>query len=135
MKFLSHSLQKTFEIASTFTKQLKGGEVIALIGDLGAGKTHFVKGMAQALGINEEEVTSPTFSLMQIYAGAKTLVHLDLYRLENLAQLQELGFEDYLQTENIVVVEWADKFIQDLSFDFRVEIRKVDTTTREIEIH
>ncbi len=134
MKTISHSIQDTFEFASLFSKQLKGGELIALVGDLGAGKTHFVKGLATAFEIDEEKVSSPTFSLMQVYKGLKSIVHLDLYRLESAAQLKELGLEDYIQSENIIVVEWADKFIQELKFDFKVEIRKIDSESREIEI-
>ena len=134
MKTLSHSIEETFQVALNFSKQLKGGEVIALNGDLGAGKTHFVKGLAQVLGVAKEKVSSPTFSLMQIYEGKKTVVHLDLYRLENISQLYELGFEDYCNESTIIIMEWADKFSQGLTFDWRVEMRKVDVDIREIEI-
>ena len=123
MKTLSHSIEETFQVALNFSKQLKGGEVIALNGDLGAGKTHFVKGFAQALDVAKEKVSSPTFSLMQIYEGKKTVVHLDLYRLENISQLYELGFEDYCNESTIIIMEWADKFSQGLTFDWRVEMR------------
>ena len=90
--------------------QSKSGDSLGLIGDLGAGKTHFTKGFA--LGIQcESQVTSPTFSLLHEYReGSSCLYHFDLYRLESEMELIEIGWEDYLEIDGICIVEWADKF-------------------------
>ncbi len=92
---------------------LKSGDVVALIGDLGAGKTHLVQGIAHKLGYHGE-VTSPTFALVNEYLveeGKGTDVfHFDVYRLEHLEHLLEIGWEDYLERDGVVVIEWADKF-------------------------
>lgn len=137
MKYLSCSIQETFQIASDFSQQLKGGELIALRGDLGAGKTHFVKGMGKSFSIPEEEISSPTFSLIQIYSGTRNLVHLDLYRLETVSELLELGLEDYRQSSCIVVVEWAEKFLEYLKPNYSITIKSTHMQakeSREIEI-
>jgi tRNA threonylcarbamoyladenosine biosynthesis protein TsaE len=90
--------------------RLKGGDVVALDGDLGAGKTHFCKGLVAGLG-SEDEVTSPTFALVQEYqGGAWPVFHFDWYRLEDAAELQNIGWDDYLDEEGIILVEWSEKF-------------------------
>ena len=89
---------------------LQGGEVFAINGPLGAGKTHLIKGIAQGLGAEDMgQVTSPTFVLVNEYEGRLLLYHLDAYRLENDEQLKMLGFDDYLGPDTVVLVEWAEK--------------------------
>lgn len=111
---MSEVLIKTESEMIEYGKQLgtqsKPGDSIGLIGDLGAGKTHFTKGFA--LGIQcESQVTSPTFSLLHEYReGSSCLYHFDLYRLESEMELIEIGWEDYLEIDGICIVEWADKF-------------------------
>ena len=86
------------------------GEVLGLVGDLGAGKTHFVKGLAAGLGY-EGEVTSPTFALVHEYPGGRLpLFHLDFYRLDSADELLGLGWDEYLEAGGVVVAEWADRF-------------------------
>lgn len=111
---------KTRAVAARFGKTLKGGEIVALIGDLGAGKTQWVKGMAKGLGI-QETITSPTFVLMKCFAikqrGIKNqesrirnLCHVDAYRLKNASELAAIGIKDYLgEKETITVIEWAER--------------------------
>src|SRR5688572_20019293 len=90
---------------------LAAGDVVALIGDLGAGKTEFVKGLARGLGADEEGVTSPTFTIVQSYRGGRaTLHHVDLYRIEDAAELQHLGLDDLYRDDAVVAVEWFDRF-------------------------
>ena len=91
---------------------LKAGDVLALVGDLGAGKTHITQGIAECFGYLKE-VTSPTFALVNEYetgADLPDLIHFDLYRLDQPEDLLEIGWEDYLEREAILVVEWADRF-------------------------
>lgn len=90
---------------------LRGGEVLSLEGPLGAGKTTFVKGLAEGLGCRASEVSSPTFTLVHEYPGGRfPVVHLDLYRLESSEELAALGFDDLLAGSTITAIEWGDKF-------------------------
>ena len=99
------------EAGRRFAESLAGGEVICLAGDLGAGKTHFAKGIVAGLGGDPREVTSPTFTLVHEYhAGRIPVFHFDLYRLESGRELQNIGWEDYLDHAAVCLVEWADKF-------------------------
>ena len=101
--------ETTLKYGEKFSRLLRGGETIALSGELGAGKTVFVKGMASGLGV-KEIITSPTFVLVKSYAGKYNLHHMDFYRLDVADELETIGFEDYFGPENIVAVEWAEKF-------------------------
>lgn len=107
--------QEIINAGKVFASQLKGGDVVLLHGDLGAGKTTFTKGIARGLGI-KDTITSPTFTLMNVYEGGK-LVHIDTYRLESPHELIAIGAADYVgQPETISIIEWPEK-IQDLLGD------------------
>ena len=100
------SVDDTYALASDIAHELQGGEVILLEGDLGAGKTTFTKGLAKALGV-EEEVTSPTFTILNVYEdGRLKLNHLDMYRVESADDLAELGIEDCFDDDSVTVIEW-----------------------------
>lgn len=106
MIYKSNSVENTYEIAKEIATKLIGGEVILLNGELGAGKTTFTKGLALALGV-ERSVTSPTFTIIKEYVGSKfELIHMDMYRLEDEDEVYELGVEEYLRKDTIVVIEW-----------------------------
>jgi len=107
---ISRSPDQTRIAAADFARTLTAGSVVKLIGDLGSGKTEFVKGMAKGLNC-ESLVTSPTFTLVHEYHGGRLpLFHMDLYRLDHEAELDNIGFEDYVRAGGVCVVEWADKF-------------------------
>lgn len=108
---ISNSPEQTVEAGRCLGQRLQAGDVVALCGDLGAGKTQFTKGLVEGLGADSGQVSSPTFTLAQEYAGGRLpIVHLDLYRLERDIELQQLGWWDYLEQEGVLLVEWADKF-------------------------
>ncbi len=110
----SRSPEETKDLAVKVAKLLNGGEVIGLVGDLGLGKTCFVKGLAHGLGIAEEEVYSPSFTIIaEHYQGRLPLFHIDLYRLEG-KELSELGLEEYCYGQGITVVEWFNYLPQDM---------------------
>ncbi len=96
---------------------LAGGEVIALSGELGTGKTVLVRGLATGLGIPAELITSPTFILIHEYQGRLRLIHADLYRIENLRELSSLGFHEYFQPSHTVAIEWAERMSPELPDD------------------
>jgi len=107
---ISHSAEETCAAGSAAAGRLHAGDVLALVGDLGAGKTQWVKGLAAGLGSNAE-VTSPTFTLIHEYTGGRLpLYHVDCYRLERPEELLAIGIDDYLDGRGVLVIEWADKF-------------------------
>lgn len=104
------SEQETEQAGETFARTLKRGDVVLLYGELGAGKTAFVRGMVRGLGGNTEEVSSPTFTIIQEYAApAATLFHVDLYRLEP-PEIEDLGLDDMLDAGGIAAIEWAGRW-------------------------
>jgi len=109
-KFLSESAENTIEYAAKFTKALKAGDIVALVGNLGAGKTTFTKGIAKGLGVVDyRHVNSPTFVLIKEYKGRIPLYHFDLYRLDNVKDIEDLDSDGYFFGKGITVIEWADK--------------------------
>jgi tRNA threonylcarbamoyladenosine biosynthesis protein TsaE len=111
---ISHSPAETAALGEEWGRVAESGLVIGLSGDLGAGKTQFVKGLARGLGI-AERVHSPTFALVNIYSGGRlTLFHLDLYRLDTPQQITAAGLEDYLSPAGITVIEWAERWFGQL---------------------
>jgi tRNA threonylcarbamoyladenosine biosynthesis protein TsaE len=110
MKRIAANAETTHQVAAEFVPDLKAGSVVALVGDLGAGKTEFVKGLASGLG-SPAVVTSPTFTLIHEYLGGRLpLYHMDFYRLSSEDELDEIGFDDYLSQAGICAVEWANRF-------------------------
>jgi tRNA threonylcarbamoyladenosine biosynthesis protein TsaE len=116
------SPQKTLELGQAVAKALTGGLLISLIGELGAGKTVLTRGIAIGLGIPDDQITSPTFTLIQEYPGPLPLVHVDLYRLERQIDMESLGLGEYFDSESLVVIEWADRLEHGLPSD-RLEVR------------
>ncbi len=107
-KYLSHSEKDTLEFAGELGKGASPGTVFALRGELGSGKTILAKGIARGLGV-AEEITSPTFTLLEIYEGRLPLYHFDLYRIESKEELDRLFFEEYWEGDGVCVIEWADR--------------------------
>jgi tRNA threonylcarbamoyladenosine biosynthesis protein TsaE len=100
--------QETFELGYSIGKEAKPGEIYALLGDLGVGKTIFTKGIAAGLGV-KEQVNSPTFTIVQIYdSGKLPFYHFDVYRIGDLEEMDEIGYEDYFYGQGICLVEWAN---------------------------
>jgi len=121
----SLSEQETLAIGRHTGSRLKGGELILLVGDLGMGKTIFVKGLAWGLEINPDEVCSPTFVLVSPHEGRLPLYHVDLYRIENPGEIFDLGLEEYLDSGAVVAVEWGEKLPADLK-EGALEVRFTD---------
>ena len=109
MRRITNSEQDTFKIGQAMGQEALAGQVYALTGDLGVGKTVFAKGFAEGLGISDV-VNSPTFTIMQIYEeGRLPLYHFDVYRIEEPEEMDEIGFDEYLRGNGVCLVEWADQ--------------------------
>ncbi|SMO61319.1 tRNA threonylcarbamoyladenosine biosynthesis protein TsaE [Gracilimonas mengyeensis] len=122
--------------ASEFGKQLKAGDVVCLTGDLGAGKTHFVKGVAEHFGIKPETVSSPTYTLIHEYSGALPVYHFDCYRLEHEEEALEIGAEEYFYGEGVCLVEWPERIESLIPEEaIWVKILHLKGHQRQIEIH
>ncbi len=124
----------TRSVASEFSRTLKPGDIVALEGALGAGKTVFVKGITQAFGVRER-VTSPTFTLINEYRGEHVIYHMDFYRLNTPEEIRDIGVEDYFYNSGICLVEWAEK-MGDIYPEtaIKVSIRHTGDNSREITI-
>jgi len=131
--FTTHSEQETFALGEQLAATLQRGAFVLLHGDLGAGKTAFVRGMAAGLGANPDAVSSPTFVLIQHYMGRTELVHVDLYRLDNFAAIDDLGLEE-LGSEAVVAIEWAERLPRPLEGGLTVKIDDLGKDIRRITI-
>jgi tRNA threonylcarbamoyladenosine biosynthesis protein TsaE len=131
----TRSLEETLEFGGRLARELRRGDVIALSGELGAGKTALVKGVARGLGI-AVEVTSPTFTLIHEYGGGRlALYHIDLYRIDSVPQALAIGIEDYLNGTGVTVIEWAERIASLLPpHTTRIRIESLGENTRRIEV-
>lgn len=132
--YLSRSLEETERLAADFFGMINPNGLAALYGPLGGGKTAFVRGLAKAAGVDPDDVTSPTFTLINEYHGGRMpIYHFDLYRLKSPAEFYGLGADDYLSREGIILIEWADKAADRIPadrYDIRFDI--IDDNSRQL---
>jgi len=135
-EIISHSVEETEAIAGQLAATLNGAECIALQGDLGAGKTQFVRGLVRALGANASAVSSPTFVLLHVYDGGRlTVYHLDAYRVAGPEDFESIGFSELLEQAGVVIVEWAERVAAILPTDcILIDIEPTGETERRIVI-
>ena len=134
-EFFTKNELETEALGQRLAESIEGGAVIAMYGDLGAGKTAFVRGMARGMGLTHCRVSSPTFTIVNEYLGERELIHFDMYRLSSADELFDIGWEDYLNRGGVCAVEWSEN-VED-AFDgseIRVSIRKTGDTERAITI-
>ena len=136
IEIISASAQETWEIARVIGAKLREGDVLALSGELGSGKTCFTGGLARGLGVSDKyQITSPTFTLINEYPARCKLYHFDVYRLNGYSEFEDLGYEEYFCGKGIVVIEWAEKIIQILPDNtFFVSFEYIDKNKRKIVI-
>jgi tRNA threonylcarbamoyladenosine biosynthesis protein TsaE len=145
LDIISNSPEETIEVGRKVGSQLKGGEVVAICGALGSGKTHLIKGIASGVGAAEsKKVTSPTFVIINEYKGRLAsgrshgldIYHIDAYRLSSNLEFEMIGFDDYCQPGSVVLIEWADKIESALeNIDYiRVELFHAEKSKRKIHI-
>ncbi len=132
--FTTHSPEETEKLGAALGAILKPGTVLAYLGDLGAGKTAFTRGLARGLGCTEQ-VTSPTYTIVNEYlTGRMPLFHFDMYRLNSADDLWDIGWEDYLDRQGVCAVEWSENITEALENPLRITIRRLDEDTREIHM-
>jgi tRNA threonylcarbamoyladenosine biosynthesis protein TsaE len=134
---VSNSAEETIETGRKIGSQLKGGEVIAVCGPLGSGKTHLIKGIAAGAGAEDSRsVNSPTFVIVKEYAGRIDVYHIDAYRINSIEEFEMLGFDDFCHRRSAVLIEWADKIEAALAgIDYiRIELSHAGHRQRGIRI-
>jgi tRNA threonylcarbamoyladenosine biosynthesis protein TsaE len=130
---VSNSVEETCRIAKTFAKTVKQGDIVCLEGDLGAGKTHFVKGFVEAFGVNRNAVTSPTFTIINEYDGSIPIYHFDCYRLESIEEALEIGAEEYLYGVGVCIIEWPERIQSILpKHSKKIIIKTITPDSREL---
>ena len=133
----SNSPEETIEIGRKLGCQLKGGEVVAICGALGSGKTHLIKGIVSGAGaVDNQRVTSPTFVIVNEYVGRVDIYHIDAYRLNSIDEFEMLGFDDFCYQQSVVLIEWAEKIESALrAIDYiRIGLFHAGETRREMHI-
>ena len=134
MTVTTHSESETSDVGRQLARSLSPGSVVLLVGDLGAGKTALVRGLAEGLGVPPEEVSSPTFTLMQEYRGGRVaLIHVDLYRLNDPREIDDLGLEE-LGLDSVLAIEWAEKLPRPVADAIDVRIVHGDGDERRLTI-
>ncbi|MCQ2470892.1 MAG: tRNA (adenosine(37)-N6)-threonylcarbamoyltransferase complex ATPase subunit type 1 TsaE [Clostridia bacterium] len=133
MKFVTNSAEETRQLGIKIGEKLKSGDVVAMFGSMGMGKTAFTHGLAEGLGIDQKQVSSPTFALVHEYNGKHTLYHFDMYRIESWDDLYSTGFFDYLDYGGILAVEWSENIENALPEDsIRIHFEKGESEFQRI---
>jgi tRNA threonylcarbamoyladenosine biosynthesis protein TsaE len=135
LDFISHSETQTRRLGARLATLLNPGDVVALVGELGSGKTRWVQGVCQGLDVTDP-VVSPTFTLVNEYQGRYPVYHIDLYRITNSAEMLTFGLEEYLYGSGISLIEWADRAEDFLPDEYlTVELHHLEETKRRIVLH
>ena len=134
MQYITNSPEETENVGERLGRCLRGGEVIAYLGELGAGKTAFTRGLARGLGI-QMRVTSPTYTIVNEYTGGRLpLFHFDMYRLVGSDELFDIGWEDYLARDGVCAVEWSENVSDAMENAIVVRIEKTGADSRRVTI-
>ncbi len=136
ISIISRNPDTTFDLGKAIGAQIQPGTIIALTGDLGAGKTAFVKGLARGLGVSEKyPITSPSYTLINEYHGQYPFFHVDLYRLENTVDFEDIGLYDMLDEKSVAAIEWADRLSSEILEDaLHIRIESEDELVRIFHI-
>lgn len=131
----THSERDTLKFGSELSRLLEKGDVLCIQGEMGAGKTHLIKGIAEGMGVDQTKVNSPTFTLVNEYDGTTKLFHFDLFRIKNDRELLDIGIEEYLYGDGICLIEWPEK-METFKPESAVQITitKLNNNSRKLEI-
>ncbi|MCK4859291.1 MAG: tRNA (adenosine(37)-N6)-threonylcarbamoyltransferase complex ATPase subunit type 1 TsaE [Candidatus Omnitrophica bacterium] len=132
---ITHSAQETQELGKRISRSLKKGSIVALFGELGAGKTTIIQGIGWGLGLPQKTyINSPSFVLLKQYAGKFPIYHFDLYRLKDFEELKEIGYPDFFHNSGVVLIEWAERIEKYLEKCIRIEMKYLNLEKREIKV-
>ncbi len=135
LSITSHSEDQTLALAKKLANSFTAGDLVVLKGDLGSGKTTFVRALVAARGIDEEKVHSPSYTFVNEYGGEPPVFHFDLYRLGDTSELVEIGWDEYLERGGVTVVEWGERAAEMLPGEYyMIEFTITDDTERQIDI-
>ncbi len=135
LNIISHAEEQTEALARKLAASFVAGDVVVLKGSLGSGKTTFVRALVGARGIDENTVSSPSYTFVNEYPGEPPVYHFDFYRLGDVRELHEIGWEEYLAREGLVLVEWGDRAGELLpSRYYQIELKIIDESERQIDI-
>lgn len=133
---ISRSEAETMAIAKEYAGSIQRGDIVCLQGNLGAGKTHFVRGFVQGLGLSGDEVSSPTFTVINEYEGTMPIYHFDCYRLEHYKEALEIGAEEYFYGDGVCIVEWPERILEILPNEKKwITFKQTGKEEREINFH
>jgi tRNA threonylcarbamoyladenosine biosynthesis protein TsaE len=133
LRIVSHNTLQTQEIGKALGQIMSAGSVVALVGELGVGKTCLAQGIIRGLGVVQNYITSPTYTLVNEYKGRYPVYHFDFYRLDFIQQADDLGYEDYLDSQGVIIIEWADKIRELLPQAYlETNLRRLTENSREI---
>ena len=132
-EIVTNSEEETAAAGASLAESLRPGDVVLLYGELGAGKTAFTRGLARGLGVSADEVSSPTFTIVQEYQGRLPLYHVDLYRLEE-KEVDDLGLEELVLGDGVVVIEWAERWHDRPDDVIKVRLEHVDDDRRRLRL-
>lgn len=132
---ITKTTEETINFAEKVGRLLRKGDIVAYRGGLGAGKTAFTRGLAKGLGLNADEVTSPTFAIVNEYRGTVNVCHFDMYRITDISELEATGFYDYPLEESVFAIEWSENIADALDKDtIYITLERIDDDTRKITI-
>jgi tRNA threonylcarbamoyladenosine biosynthesis protein TsaE len=135
MQITTKNSQETIDLGKKIAKIIKKGDIIALSGNLGAGKTTFVKGVAQGLGVKQNSVNSPSFVLLKTYMGKLPLYHFDFYRIKKVKESYVMGIDEFMFADGVSLIEWADKIKKILPKQYlQIEFRFINENQRKIKL-
>jgi tRNA threonylcarbamoyladenosine biosynthesis protein TsaE len=130
---ITSSPEQTWRTGEILGAMLEAGDTVCLYGDLGSGKTNLAYGISRGLDVQDQYITSPTFTFVNEYKGRVPLYHIDLYRLNDPGELENIGFEEYIESDGVTVIEWAEKAEDELPMEsLSVYLSTVDEHSREI---
>lgn len=134
MKLITRGEEETIKVGEELASKLRPGSVVALYGEMGAGKTCFIKGVCRGLGVREE-VTSPSFTLLNLYQGRLLVYHFDFFRIQTPEEAWDIGFEEFIYQDGVSLIEWAEK-VRDILPEGRIEVflKRINKDLREIQI-
>ena len=134
-KTITHSAEETQELGKKLGSSLKKGDIVALCGELGSGKTTIIQGITSGLGVSKDiYVNSPSFVILKQYSGKFPIYHFDLYRLKDFRELIEIGYPDLFHNKGVMLIEWAEKIEEYLERYIKIEMKYVSLEEREIRI-